>query len=516
MTLVLLVYGQGGSADANPLPTLEQGRFAKVYSSLQRNEGVFVGAVIDANGDEYQDLFIGQSAGLPDQLIIQHFNQPWEIVPLRKPHSAATRSALAVDVNNDYRQDLVVAREDAVHLYLNNGRELTYSGTLPDSENRPGETTVGLTAADVNADGWADVYAVRRGRGVNVQNRLWVNLAAMDDVSFREAAIGAGIADDGDAAGVFADLNDDGHPDLIVADRRGSPMLFVNDGVGNFEAMAPRLPIINDITGVNSIDADHDGDHDLLITAGPSHQGSGLRFFRNDGDFAFIEATIDAGLGDDDAVTSAVWLDVNNDGYRDLLHNGGAPGQVLVGGAKGFTHRQLGLPSADGRQAAWLVADFNRDGYSDVIAVSDRGEVNYWQWPRGHHHWLGVNLRGRDHRSPMGAKVVLKMADGTHFHHRLSVAYAPLNAAGPEMIFGLGRRSEVTMVEVFWPNGSYTRYDVPPINQHLGFVEPDQSKGGVDARIQHTVLGFVAARNRALKDNPGLRERLSRQEFVCR
>src|SRR5438132_4051043 len=88
----------------------------------------------------------------------------------------------------------------------------------------------GLAVADVDGDGLLDIYFVNQVGG----NQLWRNLGGgrFENIT---AAAGVAVAGKVSVSASFADIDNDGDPDLYVTTVRGGNMLFENDGHGHFK-----------------------------------------------------------------------------------------------------------------------------------------------------------------------------------------------------------------------------------------------------------------------------------------
>ena len=121
----------------------------------------------------------------------------------------------------------------------------------------------GLAVTDVDGDGWLDIYfTTQLGR-----NQLWRNLGGG---KFEEITDQAGVAltDQISVAAAFADIDNDGAPDLFVTTVRHGNHLFRNLGHGRFTDITREagLDYVGHSSGAVFFDFDNDGLLDLLLT----------------------------------------------------------------------------------------------------------------------------------------------------------------------------------------------------------------------------------------------------------
>jgi hypothetical protein len=120
----------------------------------------------------------------------------------------------------------------------------------------------GIAVADVDGDGLYDIYFVGQTGG----NQLWKNLGGGKFKNITEEA-GVGMPGRISVAAAFADIDNDGDPDLFVTTVRGGNVLFENDGHGHFRDITREAGIEGAAhsSGAFFFDYDHDGLLDLYV-----------------------------------------------------------------------------------------------------------------------------------------------------------------------------------------------------------------------------------------------------------
>lgn len=290
-----------------------------------------------------------------------------------------------------------------------------FRNDLPESESMNGlfyeyyYNGSGVAVADFNQDGWDDVFMV----GTLQKSKLFLN-AANGQLNFKEATdqarldLGKGY----NTGATIVDINSDGFPDLYVCrsgrfndlDKRRN-LLFVNkglkDGIPQFqeESNTYGLDTPSFSTQASFFDYDRDGDLDLfLINHGVDTYASdliavykdtksqyrGAQLFQNDRGY-FKEVTASAGIVNNMlgyGLGVAVG-DCNNDGWPDIYVSNDFSGQDHL-----YINQQNGTFSEQSHQALRHMsnfsmgndmADYNNDGWNDIITVDMMSEDNFGQ-----------------------------------------------------------------------------------------------------------------------------------------
>ncbi|MDI1242013.1 MAG: VCBS repeat-containing protein, partial [bacterium] len=190
-----------------------------------------------------------------------------------------------------------------------------------------------------------------------------------------------------------ADLNKDGWIDLFVTapDRN---YLYLNDGKGRFRDASAEAGVTNLATGVAPLllDYDNDGDSDIFIST-VGQQILLENRFAQDGKLSFRDISLEAGVARDAIGFSAVSADINGDGRLDIYvtsynrygqitpnswfrATNGTPNLLFVSQPNGGFREEAAEWGVDDRRWSYAAefADINADGKMDLYVANDFGE----------------------------------------------------------------------------------------------------------------------------------------------
>ncbi len=444
------------------------------------------------------------------------------------------------DYNNDGWPDLYVTNYGKNRLYRNN-----HDGTFTDVAEQAGVTigtwSTGATFGDYDGDGHLDLfvagyirldlsnppvsgskaanYAYCQYRGVQVMcgprgltgehDHLFHNNG---DGTFTDVSKKLGVDDPNGYYGLgvlFADVNNDGKPDLLVANDSTPNYLYMNKGDGTFE----------DDSYISGYALNQDGREiaNMGIAAGDYLNNGHLDIvntdfaddynvlFQNDGTGAFTDVSYEAGI----AVSSIPFvgfgdgfLDYDNDGWKDLLIiNGHVYPQVDEHPGWGTSYAQRPLlyhnlkngkfdlvPAVEGTGLAVVsvgrgaaFGDLFNDGKIDVVINNMDGvPVLLRNVNPDHHHWVEMKLIGgpKSPRDAVGATVYLT-AGGIRQREDVLSGGSYLSSNDMRVHFGLGNSEIVDQVEIHWPSGAVEKVQLPAVDRIYTITEGEGVTGAL-------------------------------------
>lgn len=436
------------------------------------------------------------------------------------------------DYDNDGWPDILVTNWGKNRLYHNN-----HDGTFTDVAEKAGVTlgnwSAGATWGDYDGDGKLDLfisgyvhfdrnnlpyaktkatgfsYCEFRGEPVmcgpkNLEGEPDHLFHNNGDGTFTDVSVKAGVADTVNRyyglTPVFVDVNNDGRPDLVVANDSTLSYLYLNRGDGTFEdaSFATGFGLNEDghevaAMGVAVGDYMNNGLLDFAIS---DFSDEAKLLFRNQGSGGFSEVSMHSGIGKI-SIPFLGWgdafLDYDNDGWLDLMFVNGHIYPVADRLDWGTSYAQRSLlfhnehngnftevPAVKGsglaenltaRGAAF--GDLFNDGKIDVIINQiDGPPVLLRNVNPDHHHWVELKLIGgpKSPRDAIGTTVYLD-ANGLRQRRDVISGESYVSTNDPRPHFGLGDAVEAGIAEIHWPSGAVEKVKLPAVDRIYTITE---------------------------------------------
>jgi len=478
-------------------------------------------AIIDIDGDLVPELFLGGGRHQPDSLFrytqggFVEIKDAWDAP---KALSDATYGAATIDVDGDGDSDLFVARDSGVTLYINDGGR--FSGTLLDIPFNENSTPLSFAFADLNRDGAVDMFVSAylpkaKMEGLNIFNKEGYGANSLlllnnGDNTFTDITDTAGMRYTHNTfQGVFIDIDGDSEMDLVVAHDTGVVKTWKNMGDLKFNDMPnPTSEVFGYPMGIAVGDYNNDGRPDFFFSntggTAPHFLARGdlrddqvfedrLIFFRNDGDFKFTNISEETKTADYEFSWGTVFHDLNLDGRQDLIISENyvdfplhkifkLPGRVLIqrpDGTFAATEDRSGVVNRN-YEITSLVADFNQDGYPDMVRVNLGGPSFAFIHNGGDNHFLKIRLP--DVASSMGARVSVTTGNGRTMHDWLVTGEGLVSDQTHILTFGFGDETICQRIEVLFMDGRRQTIDNPPIDSTID-VSPSFSGTQIDETV---------------------------------
>ena len=441
------------------------------------------------------------------------------------------------DFDNDGWPDIFVANFGENRLYRNN-----HDGTFTDVAEKAGVTlgnwSDGATWGDYDGDGRLDLFvsgyvhddlnhqpdadnggmprAYCQLHGFTVMcgprglpgepDHLFHNNG---DGTFTDVSVKAGVSDPGAYYGftaIFVDMNNDGKPDLLVANDSNPNYLYLNKGDGTFEdrSYISGFALNNDGREIASMglavgDYLNNGLLDLLVT---DFSDDYKALYHNDGDASFTEIAQQVGMAQI-PVPFVGWgdsfIDYDNDGWKDIMminghvypqvdeHDWGTtfaerPLLFRNNGAGKFDY----VPPVNGSGLATLTSGrgaafgdlFNNGKIDVVISPIDGPPVLLKNVNPDHHHWVELKLVGgvdpetgrSSPRDAVGATVYLN-ANGIRQREDVMSGGSYISSNDQRPHFGLGDATDAGTAEIHWPSGARETVKLPAVDRIFTVAE---------------------------------------------
>jgi len=233
----------------------------------------------------------------------------------------------------------------------------------------------GVSFYDIDGDGWDDLTFANVDDSLIVYRNNEGTLVRMPSPAYAGGSTREVL---------WADLDNDGDPDLLITTFEGPVRLFRNNGDWTFTDYTATSGLVQapgKRWGASFGDYNKDGFLDLYVCtyiyADETYAYSKLNhLYRNNGNGTFTDVTLQAGVGDGlKASFRSVWMDVDLDGWPDLyVINDFAPSNSLYrnNGNGTFTNMalELGLAETGEHCMSISLCDFDLDGDLDIYITN--------------------------------------------------------------------------------------------------------------------------------------------------
>ena len=499
---------------------------AGVADSIGWKTGV---TMADVNGDGYVDIFVSGVDYLTmhghDVLYIN--NRDGTFTDRTKEYgldrAGYTTQALFFDYDGDGDLDLYLLNHSthgergasgagqqgagnpraSDRLFRNDGGHFVDVSERAGITDRAGAFGLGVTASDFNLDGCPDLYVAN---DFQENDYLYINNC---DGTFTESITKATGHTSRFSMGVdAADFNNDGRPDIFVAD-----MLPEREDILKTSASSEGFNLF-----------------DLQLRAGfqPQYERNTLQLNRGEGRFSDIAYL--SGVYASDWSWCPLFADLDNDGYKDLFITNGiyhrpndldyisyiGNESVQASLAKGITRENLAavlekmphvpLPNDAYRNngdltftnmaTAWGLAqpgfsngaayvDLNNSGALDLVVNNVNAPASIYRnraRQLSGSHFLSVILRGvESNTAGIGAKVMIKHDGKAQMLEQMPTRGFE-SSVDPRLHFGLGRSTKIDSLTVVWPDRRYQIVINVPVDQFLTLSQTAASGHYVNPR----------------------------------
>jgi hypothetical protein len=469
------------------------------------------GLFVDYDNDGWLDIFLVDGGSVADgktairarhRLYRNRRNGTFEDVTAasRILRNGFGMGTCAGDYDNDGWIDLYVTSAGTNALYKNSGKG-TFANVAQSAGVESNELSTSCAFADIDRDGDLDLFVanyVDLSGGEKYCGDTRVRAYCRPDVykgapnilyrnngngTFTDATRQAGVySTAGKGLGVvFGDYDEDGLPDVFVANDLVPNFLYHNEGSGKFRevGLLAGVAVASDAkarAGMGTDFGDYDGDLrlDLIVT---NFELESHNMFRNLGGGLFADATAESGLN---VATlpflgfGAVFLDYDNDGDLDLaianghvLNNAShfransshAQRNLLLRNDGGGRLREIGRLSGTGFalekvSRALAAGDVDNDGDLDLLVTNNGQSADLLRNDSGHRNTsLVVRTVGRQsNRQGVGARLRLVVGSKAQIRE-VKAGSSYLSQSDLRQHFGLGGATVVDRLEIRWPSG---------------------------------------------------------------
>lgn len=353
---------------------------------------------------------------------------------------------------------------------------------------------LGVSAADVNNDGWPDIYV---SNDFHENDYLYINNKDGTFIESLEKMMGHSsrysMGND------IADVNNDGWMDIFTTDM---------------------LPANSEIL-MKSGGEDKSEINEIKLSYGYGHQLARNTLQLNRGNDVFSDIALQAGLSATDWSWSPLLADFDNDGFKDLFISNGIvkrPNDLdyiqYISNLSDFRYTVNNKDSIDAEMIkrmpeleipneafknidgiTWqsvndewglnqpsysngaAYADLDNDGDLDLIINNINAVAFVYKnnTESNGNNYLKLSLMGNGYNvHSVGAKVVIKNEEG-QITYRIGASKGFQSSVSPDLTIGLGACKLIDTLEIYWPNGQYQLLENIEVNQWLSIKEPTTS-----------------------------------------
>ena len=460
----------------------------------------------DFNQDGLDDLSFGTETSQNIKFYENKGNFFEEVNPPFVTNVYENRQIVWVDYDNDGDKDFFACAMNGPNLLYENDGNMVFTDVTA-AKGLPVETkfTSGATFADIDEDGYLDIYITNMILPDGGPNEMWRWNPTLNEYEDYTAISGTGNGHRTSYCASFFDFDNDDDLDLyVINDFTHENSLYMNVGNGIFIDIS--VPSMTNIVmdAMNAGIGDYDNDHDLDIYITDTEDAV---LFENNGDNTFSDVTLLRNVGTSEWSWTANFFDYDNDRDLDLYVSSeelGDPNRFFVNDGTGNFSQPLialgGLAGEDDTQShTHAIGDYNNDGKSDIM-VSLQGLTNfrlYSNQDETGNNFVKLHLEGTESsKDAYGCMIDLwvggvKTITQTHS----TVAYHCQNS--DYINLGLGTSSAIDSIVIHWPYGN--NKDVLLNNDILinGMNEVVEGSGVVDNYYQ-----ALCVDNHHIKVNP--------------
>lgn len=492
------------TVDNNEIPTFKNVAFNWVNKFDNKKSLPLIGsAIIDIDNDGIDEVFIAGGVTQQDALL-RYKNgkfEPATVTLPKKPANTTTLGAVSFDLDANGFTDLLLTGDYGVLWYKNTGNGFEVQKiNVPLNEK---SEAASITLGDIDQDGDVDMFVsayikldkmegqtIFKDKNYGASSLLMINNG---DNTFTDKTKEYGLSYVHNTfTSVFVDLDNDSFLDLVVVHDTGEVRTYKNkNGTAFIQKQNPTTGKYAYPMGVAIGDYNSDGNIDLFFSntgsSVPTFMARGdlekedefisqWMLFKNNGNFNFTDVAATVKVADFEFSWGAIFEDFNLDGKQDLVVSENyvdfpphklfkLPGRFLLQKADGtfaavedqakVINKNYGITP--------LTADFNKDGYPDLVFVNIAGSSKAHINKGGNSNYIG--FRFPETAKYVGTKITVTKTDGSILSDVYVVGEGLASDQTATVTFGLANETQIKSVVINLPNGTSKNITDYKINQ---------------------------------------------------